>query len=533
MITFEQRKELKRSADQGSYTIESSTRKHHRSIGDLLSDHEALISFEHSPELGHGTYGEAKEVGEHVVCKITGCGSHLLGDVHSIWRAENIEPRLLRFLWEQLVETKVTPHIIAPLGLSHAIVEGTTSRQQKEDNETTQSLVQFMEKATAGTVRGYFTRLSVINFDLVFRVILFQVCYTLEAIYMRFPRFRHNDLKDDNVLLHKSASTGYTKYTIHGVTFTLPNVGVTALISDFDFACITGHVFDNYKVTEQEWETPSYNMNTRIDHCSDLSCFVSYVRNQFGDKISNSTRKTLQKVFGSSKKNNGYRCTVEESGVLPTTRDVLLDTTLFEDFAYEEEGGGRGGGDHFISNPNSVIPPPFLVPPHVNQKELRHAPVFLPRSSQVLDPQVLPSFQMFRNWPPAHSFIDKDEPTMFSEMASNRLIGVMQCIYSIKANPKKDVAGFGFPEKHREAFFDTVEQTAASFILDYFVPLRWWPAVYTCAFIDTIEEMDLAVSNQVCWHFMQWCEFWEDKGEASYTQMQLLHFAVQWGWVRE
>jgi len=526
MITFSQRKVLKRSADEGSFTVRDVLRKSHRSIPDLLEDHNALALFENSPELGHGTYGEAKEVGENVVCKITGCGSHLLGDVHSIWRSENIEPCLLRFLWERLVESKATPHIIAPLGSSYAIVVGTTQRQQKEDNETKQSLIQFMEKATAGTVRGYFTRLSILDFDLVFKVILFQVCYTLEAIYMRFPRFRHNDLKDDNVLLHKSASSGYTTYTIHGVTFTLPNVGITALISDFDFACIPGHVFDNYKVTEQEWETPSYNMNTRIDHCADLSCFVSYLRNQFGDKIANGTRKILQKVFGVSKKKNGYRCTVEESAVLPTTRDVLIDTALFEEFAYKD----NSASDHFNADLHYRNEPTIQIP---QGSEVRHTPVFLPRSSQVVDPQVLPSFQMFRNWNPVYPLLDAEEPSMFSELASNRIIDVMQCIYSIKANPKKDIAGFGFPEKHRQTFFDTVEQTAASFILDYFVPSRWWPAVYTCAFIDTIEEMDLAISNQVCWHFMQWCDFWEDKGEASYTQMQLLHFAIQWGWVRE
>lgn len=534
MITFEKRRDLKRSADEGAVNVFDIIRKTtRRSISDVLNgedDYETLTLLEKSPELGSGTYGEAKEVSKDVVCKITGCGSYLLAPVHSVWRSENVEPRLIQFLWKHLVETRITPHIIAPLGLTHSIIEGATKKQKNLDNTVENSLIYFMEKATAGTVRSFFKRASAIGFDSVFLVILFQICYTLEAIYMRFPRFRHNDLKDDNIFLHKSTAQGYTVYTIHGTTFTVPNVGVTVLISDFDFACISGESFDNFKVIEQEWETPSYHINTRIDHAADLGCFMSYVRNQFTDKLSKKTRNKIALLFGESKKNNNYHTSPKESGGLPDVKEVLLNTNLFAEFVAPRRLEGMEVTEIFNADVDISVDYP------VQENDTRHCPVFLPRTNKVIDPSDLISFEMFAAWPLSlyvPQTLDEEEPDDLSQGDVHRLIEKMKSLYEIKPNPKLDLAGFGFPVVKKDLFFETVEQIGNSFIMDYYVPSRWWPAVYTCAFVDAIEEMDLCISNQVCWHFSQWCEFWKKQDEAEYTEMQMLHFALQWGWVRE
>lgn len=536
MITFDKRRDLKRSADEGSVNVFDIVRKTQRSIPDVLNGegYETIALLEKSPELGHGTYGEAKEVSKDVVCKITGCGSHLLAPVYSVWRSENIEPRLIQFLWKHLVETRITPHIIAPLGKTHSIIEGTTKKQKEVDNGIENSLIYFMEKATGGTLRSYFVRASPVNFDYLFLVIAFQICYTLEAIYARFPRFRHNDLKDDNIFLHKSTAVGYSVYTIHGTTFLLPNVGVTALISDFDFSCISGETFDNFKIIEQEWETPSYHINTRIDHAADFDCFLSYVRNQFDEKFSNQMRKTLFTLFGPSKKTNNYHTTPEESGELPSTKEILLNTDMFKRFIAPKRMNGIDVTDIFNADSNIEIEYPTDA--NDSKYETRHCPVFLPRTNEVIDPSDLPSFEMFASWPLSLQVpqdLDEEDPDDFSKDDCDRILEKMIPLYDIKANPKKDIAGFGFSPTKKKVFFETVDQTAASFILDYYVPSRWWPAIYTCAFIDTIEEMDLTIPNQVCWHMYQWCEFWAQQEEAQYTEMQLLHFALQWGWVRE
>lgn len=528
-ITLQKRRDLKRSADDGTTHIFDAIRKTRRSITDILYSEEVddtLAFLENAPELGRGTYGQAKEVTNKIVCKITGCGTHLLGPLQSIWRAENVEPSILRFLWEHLVETRVTPHLIAPLGPDHSIIEGVTEQQRKDDVRMRNSLIYFMEKATAGTVRDYLEQqMSGVRFDLIFKVILFQICYTLECIYATFPRFRHNDLKDDNVFLHKSSSKGYTLYSIYGAQFYVPNVGVTALISDFDFACISGSMFDNYKVIEQEWETPSFNINTRKNHAADFGCFLTYVRNQFGDKMSPNLKTTLKHIFGSHTKKNSFRATVPESEGLLTTKEILMETECFDEFLHTKDEKEVVEQFSFVKK--------FIPSSAGEGKEQRHTPLFLPRIDDALDPRELPSFKFFRLWAPVDPELDEEEPTTFSERACQRIVNHMHQIYDLKPNPKKDLAGFGFDKDKKDVFFETVQQTGASFILDYYVPSRWWPAIYTCAFVDTIEEMDLTAPNQVCWGMSQWCDFWKDMGEADYNEMELLHVALQWGWVRE
>jgi hypothetical protein len=444
-----------------------------------------------------------------------------------------VEPKLLQFLWTHLVETNVTPHLVAPLGGTHAIIEGTTVTQKDEDKKIESSLVYFMEKATKGTVRAHLKRLmGGAHFDLVVRVILFQLCYTLEAIFMRFPAFRHNDLKDDNVLLHVGPAQGHTKYVIHGITFCVPNVGVTVLVADLDFACIPGYMFDNYKVVEQEWETPSYNINARRDHATDLACFVSYVRNQFSSKMTRTLKDTLEGVWGKSRRDNGYRSTYLDAVDLPTVEDVLVDTKLFEEFVFISPHAA-GVNDAYNAD-TSIHTHPIQWPAiDVAPQEVRHCFMFRPRHHRAIDVSFMPSFQYLERCKPVYAYIDNDPPKEHDERICEQLLELLEPVYEIKADPKRDKAGFGFPSDKFGAFFDKVDEIASAFIIDYFVPERWWPAAYTCAFLDAVEEMDLAASNQVCWHFFQWSRFWEQQGQVRYSEMNLLHFALQWGWLRQ
>lgn len=527
VVTLKHRKDLKRSADDGTLSVLDVVRKQHRSLPHLLDeqDEDHIVRLlEDSPQLGKGTYGEAHQLSPDVVAKITGCPSGLLGDViKSPWRSENVEPRLLEFLWKHLVETHVTPHLIAPLGGKHTIITGATKNQQATDADMTNSLVYFMERATLGTLRSYLKQQKASEkFDLLVRVLLFQVCYTLEAIYMRFPTFRHNDLKDDNIMLHTSSAQGYTEYIIHGTRFAVPNVGVTVMISDFDFACISGYAFDNYKVIEQEWETPSYNINTRRDHAADFVCLVTYLRAQFSTKLSRTFRDQLDSIFGILKKTNSFRATVFESEVLPCTEQVLTDTSLFACFQVDI-GAEKNVTDVFHADKNASEAIVFHV--WSGEKEKRYAPVLFPRQQDVLDMYNLPSYEHFRKCDPIYKYIDQEEPKAYAEQTCSALLEHLQSIYDLKPD-------FGFPQSKKEAFFRLVDEIGSSFILDYFVPERWWPAVFTCAFVDAIEEMNLAKPSQVCWYFEKWAKFWERQGVVRYSDMQLLHFALQWGWLR-
>ena len=88
------------------------------------------------------------------------------------------------------------------------------------------------------------------------RVLFFQIISVLAVIHKKYPNFRHNDLKANNILIQNinmGKKPDIYKYSIDQVDFYVPNIGIQAKIWDFDFATIPG-VVDNSKVTA-EWTT--------------------------------------------------------------------------------------------------------------------------------------------------------------------------------------------------------------------------------------------------------------------------------------
>ena len=70
-----------------------------------------------------------------------------------------------------------------------------------------------------------------------FKVIVFQILYTLYRIQQRDPSFRHNDLHGGNVFVNdKYTAKGNVRYVINGVEYNVPNIGVSALVADFGYA---------------------------------------------------------------------------------------------------------------------------------------------------------------------------------------------------------------------------------------------------------------------------------------------------------
>ena len=83
-------------------------------------------------------------------------------------------------------------------------------------------------------------------------VIFFQLLFTLATIQLKYPAFRHNSLKANDILLKTNigSPTNY-EYVMDNKLYTVPNIGFQIKISDFDFACIDG-VINNNKVNS-DW----------------------------------------------------------------------------------------------------------------------------------------------------------------------------------------------------------------------------------------------------------------------------------------
>lgn len=87
--------------------------------------------------------------------------------------------------------------------------------------------------------------LSSMASDLEWRSAFFQVLFTLASLQTKYPGFRHNDLKADNVLVTLGPARSYSfKYNGLRRTFFLP-AGVSVKLIDFELASTPDKEFSN------------------------------------------------------------------------------------------------------------------------------------------------------------------------------------------------------------------------------------------------------------------------------------------------
>lgn len=526
-MTLELRLALKREMDRGDRVT---TEKRSKSLPELLENrnNETLRVLNTSPSLGSGVYGEARLLGDNVVAKVTGCGSYLLGNIYqSPFRAEHVEPSMINYLWRHLVSEPltqglpcITPHLIAPFG-SHAILEGATASALVKQADLNTSLVFFMERATRNTLRSYLATIwDAQRFDLHCRVLLFQVCYTLQCIYERWPRFRHNDLKDDNVFLHSSRNDGgHVSYEIGRQHFSLPRIGVTALISDFDFSCITGHMLDNYKVLEQEWDTPTYNINGNQNQSADIYSLIHYIWKQGGTRISRALNTDFEALYGPFQDTNSLRLYCHQRA--PSVADILFRSSLFA--AFRTRADNNYHDETYVSTWDERVYPMPPAPLHHMIFEERHCPILLADCE-------LPSFVYFRQCPSADPALDSEASVCFSPLTANPILAAIRKAYHSQQGTLSAESWYGLDPARCDECMSMCNDRATVFLQDHRIPYRWWCAAFTCAFIDCANELGLFRANQRCWYISLWVEFWQRQGLVRYTGIQMLHFALQWKW---
>ena len=191
------------------------------------------------------------------------------GDIFNIKRPENAELVMIKLL-SYFIRTKQTPHIILPMTTFNTSIKPFISLP-KDNIVNNKKFDQFVKRYKKGE---YYDNVSVLisewanSGDLLdyikknykelktkhWRGIFYQVLSVLAIIQNKYPGFRHNDLKANNLLVHKipiSKTNNKFKYKINGQVYIVQNIGFQIKLWDFDFACIPG-IVDNNKV-EADW----------------------------------------------------------------------------------------------------------------------------------------------------------------------------------------------------------------------------------------------------------------------------------------
>jgi len=212
------------------------------------------------------------------------------GDMYNIKRPENAELLMIKLL-SFFVINKQTPHIVLPITTFNTSIKPFLSLS-KNDIINNKRYDQFLKRYEKGE---YYSNVSVLisewanagdfldylkkNYK-TFKIkqwvcICFQFLSVLAIIQSKYPGFRHNDLKANNMLVHEiciEPNNERYKYIINGQTYIVPNIGFQLKLWDFDFATIPG-IIDNSKV-EAEW-TDKINIKPVKNRYYDTHYFIN------------------------------------------------------------------------------------------------------------------------------------------------------------------------------------------------------------------------------------------------------------------
>lgn len=202
-------------------------------------------------------------------------------------RPENVESHMIHTL-SYFVLNHETPHIMLPIMSFMCDITDLLDNyrnpkldllmKMKKDEVMNKAVVLLTEWANGGDLHAYIKKNMEKWFDSdqdeeIFSVILFQLIFTLLVIYEKYPKFRHNDLKVDNILVTEIRSGGYHLYHIDNKYYKLPNVGIQIKLWDFDFSCIKGFI-NNTKIKDME----EYGIRYMKNQYYDIHCFLNFLK---------------------------------------------------------------------------------------------------------------------------------------------------------------------------------------------------------------------------------------------------------------
>jgi hypothetical protein len=281
----------------------------------------------------------------------------LSNDINDKTRPENNEINIHQIL-SYFVIDRQTPHILLPMFTFTSNISTFLENSMKNIvGENNNKYVDFAQKykdnkyhdkirilVTEWANRGDLLEFLKKHHDnqlftlLHWKVFLFQIVSTLAIIQSKYPSFRHNNFKVNEILVTKIQDTySCHKYTVFMKKYEVPNIGYSCLISDFDFANING-LAENQKI-ESEWckkiglskdQNRYYDLHyffaTLIMFCAYSHIVIPPEIREFIDRIVPEKYQKLGNQFVGIR----GRLMVNDEYVLP--KDILEKDILFADF---------------------------------------------------------------------------------------------------------------------------------------------------------------------------------------------------------
>jgi hypothetical protein len=253
------------------------------------------LSYIKSGTTGHTFYGISStgtnnEQSFEYAVKVVAYPKKDKASIYDIRRPENAEIMILKILSFFIIK-KQTPHIVLPIASFYTDIKNFTNliddNYVEKDNKKYNEFIEKYKKgeyhdevsilisewANNGDLLDFVKKKYLLFDSIHWKVIFFQILSTLAIIQSKFPAFRHNDLKANNILVHKIENNNNRHtYTVNEITYKIPNIGYHMKMWDYDFACIQG-IADNQKVNTK-W-TNTINITSKQNKYYDLHYFFN------------------------------------------------------------------------------------------------------------------------------------------------------------------------------------------------------------------------------------------------------------------
>lgn len=255
-------------------------------------------------------------------------------------------------------------------------------------------------------------------------------------------------------------------------------------------------------------------MNGRLDHSADLYSFIASLRSTCHDKFQQCLLHEFKRIFG---RLGGHKMMPGQKEV-PTVKDFMLSSGFFDDFLFD------GYQRNYIDTWNANITKSAIVefPIDILLQEERHCPII-----RRIQPRLTksPSQVYFERCKPWSKLVDDGgDGTEYNRDTAKRIVKHLATIYT---------SNYNFPDDKKKSFMYLVFDIGSNFIQMHYVPYKWWHVAFSCAFNDAIYEQCMADAKKRYWTITDFGEFWERVGEVCMTDMEILHFQLQWNWERE
>ena len=294
-------------------------------INEVMKSVKPAMKYISSGSNGHTFHGfnlDNPENPIHYAIKVVAFPKNKYGEIMDQKRPENAELLMIRLLGKLVLERQ-TPHLVLPITIFKTSIGHFVEFDDDEDRKKLleekrykrfidnhkegifhdKVSVLISEWADRGDLLNYM-RENVENITLnQWKVIMFQLISCLTIIHQRYPTFRHNDMKANNILVQKikdpnSRQKGF-HYRINHNDYFVPSIGIMIKIWDFDFACIPG-IVDNAKVSAN-WTT-KVNITPKQNQYYDLHYFLNTIGKKgfvdnFYESIPNEFKDFIHRVI--------------------------------------------------------------------------------------------------------------------------------------------------------------------------------------------------------------------------------------------